>query len=837
MKNYLTKILLVKKFMKFLLIFSAIVIAENTWKTFTVDDGLINNGVNAIEIDNFGNLWFGTGAGVSKFDGQRWTNYDTSDGLLNMNIWDVELHSNGNLWFGTTHRGIYQFDGKSWTAVSGYVGLEVYDIEIDSLGNIWVGTLDGGLSHFDGKNWIIYDTINGLNSVLDIEIDSLGTWWIGTIDSGVMNFNGQNWVTYGKSDGLGSVTIFDIEIDNFGNIWAGCFANPPFNIGGVSRFNGTNWITYNSQSQLKDNWVNNVEVDDFGIVWVGSRNGPSSFDGTSWTIYNTGDLINDNVRDIQVDEFGNIWFAAQGGVNFFGDTTTIGFYSEGNNTASDSVKPAFTDSVCILDSNITFVSKPGDVISYKDPFGDVIFRYLQQADTFGLFQAGQNYSISDTNCSVQGTFWIYTFADQKSSYCIKNNISQDFVEIQNIKKTAYNDTVTLTFDIASSKIFCPAVFDTTALYYGSIFLDSSCLLNSGIEFITLFDSISKEYYILNGDTIFYYMRTTQGGGISLNMSDGYLIGASSCNYPNTFLNKYSPNDLNLFNLKLCIEAAGAGDKIELQNVSFIFTDTTTTGTYSFNYNGPRKMVFDVAGSANFCNRINDTVAGDFAYVYPGDGDNNGKVDQFDILPIGYYWNVQGSIRDSASTDWIIQKVQWWSDSNAVYADGNGDGVVDANDIIVIADNWHKKTASKILKYLNLSDSKYSYRKLREIKNILMSNKEDEAYSLMLKIIDQLILQSLPREMSFFNYPNPFNPVTNFQYVIPRTTGQKSKVLINLYSINGKRLMSLVEEEQPPGIYNFRWSGLYNGSPVAAGIYLCEFKLGSKVIRRRIVLSK
>ncbi|MCD6291082.1 MAG: hypothetical protein J7M34_11310, partial [Anaerolineae bacterium] len=39
------------------------------WHPFTNSDGLVDNGVNAVLQDHRGVMWFGTNAGVSRFDG------------------------------------------------------------------------------------------------------------------------------------------------------------------------------------------------------------------------------------------------------------------------------------------------------------------------------------------------------------------------------------------------------------------------------------------------------------------------------------------------------------------------------------------------------------------------------------------------------------------------------------------------------------------------------------------------------------------------------------------------------------------------------------------------
>jgi len=74
-------------------------------------------------------------------------------------------------------------------------------------------------------------------------------------------------------------------------------------------------------------------------------------------------------------------------------------------------------------------------------------------------------------------------------------------------------------------------------------------------------------------------------------------------------------------------------------------------------------------------------------VWPGDNNNDGVVNQADVLPLGLYWNKTGPARANASTAWAPQLAAPWTPENATYADANGDGVVNQADILPIGLNW------------------------------------------------------------------------------------------------------------------------------------------------------
>ena len=99
-----------------------------------------------MDLDSAGNLWIGTGGGVSKFDGSTWTNYTTADGMATNYIFTIAVDQNsGELWAGSCW-GVDKFDGSTWTLYTADDGLIddcVYAIAVDNAGVKWFGTGNG----------------------------------------------------------------------------------------------------------------------------------------------------------------------------------------------------------------------------------------------------------------------------------------------------------------------------------------------------------------------------------------------------------------------------------------------------------------------------------------------------------------------------------------------------------------------------------------------------------------------------------------------------------------------------------------------------------------------
>jgi len=83
---------------------------KQNWTDYTTNDGLISNHVYSILQDQQGNLWFGTDAGVSKYDKTSFTNYTIKDGLADNQINSMALDSDGSIWFATAN-GVSHYNG------------------------------------------------------------------------------------------------------------------------------------------------------------------------------------------------------------------------------------------------------------------------------------------------------------------------------------------------------------------------------------------------------------------------------------------------------------------------------------------------------------------------------------------------------------------------------------------------------------------------------------------------------------------------------------------------------------------------------------------------------
>ncbi|WP_170110566.1 hybrid sensor histidine kinase/response regulator transcription factor [Flavilitoribacter nigricans] len=282
-----------------------------------VDQGLISSYIRTIMSDRFGNLWFGTSYGVSRYDGNTFIHFTSKSGLTDDSVISILEDSSGDLWFGT-HKGVTRYDGNyfyHYTAEQGFGDVTVRDILEDGQGNLWFGTTEGVIRYdrnSDPATFTRYTTEHGLidNHILCMLEDDRGYIWFGTFE-GLTRYDGNGFTNYTTTAGLKSNKILSMYKDSHGDLWFGMDA-------GVSRYDGTSFTHYYNSSGLFDEEVVAILEDQRGNLWFGTSKGLSQYvsryDEGTMTHYTTEEgLSNDRVRCLWEDREGNLWFGTGGG--------------------------------------------------------------------------------------------------------------------------------------------------------------------------------------------------------------------------------------------------------------------------------------------------------------------------------------------------------------------------------------------------------------------------------------------------------------------------------------------------------------------------------------------
>jgi hypothetical protein len=80
-----------------------------------------------------------------------------------------------------------------------------------------------------------------------------------------------------------------------------------------------------------------------------------------------------------------------------------------------------------------------------------------------------------------------------------------------------------------------------------------------------------------------------------------------------------------------------------------------------------------------------------------------------------------------------------------------------------------------------------------------------------------------------NFPNPFNPSTKIRFSIPESTF----ATLTIYDINGKEIDRAYSGKLNAGVYEYQ----LNGTNLSTGVYFYKLNAGSKVITKKMILTK
>jgi hypothetical protein len=216
-------------------------------------------------------------------------------------------------------------------------------------------------------------------------------------------------------------------------------------------------------------------------------------------------------------------------------------------------------------------------------------------------------------------------------------------------------------------------------------------------------------------------------------------------------------------------------------------------------------------------------------LHPGDADGNGIVDVSDLLAIGLNYYQTGPPRDSLVPLNRMQVIPFgWVSPLIAMADCNGDGVIEAKDVLVIYDNFGNTDwnggdlATPILRTPDILDQfiaaveKFPLGEARTFTLARLNEYKNSSFALPKEwLIEQ-------------NYPNPFNGETIIRYSVPKSI---SSVRIVVYDILGRIVRIFVRNDLAAGNYQLAWNGLSdNNVPVATGVYFyrIEYPISSPV---------
>ncbi|MDN4059894.1 two-component regulator propeller domain-containing protein [Massilia sp. YIM B02769] len=312
------------------------------FERLSIEHGLTQESVLTILQDRQGYMWFGTQAGLNRYDGYRITTYRNDprdpaslpDGYVNASLEDAE----GRLWFGTKG-GLARLDTASGKFVrytllepgaGGSANRSVNAIAADRHGMLWLATSDG-LKRFDprsGRFTTIRQPDTRLGTTADhivtsLAFDAQGALWVGTLEGVARLAPGAGQLSYFAPLGGDPrrARVLALAMGPRATLWVGAEA-------GLEE-----WRLGEGEPQRRAIGIDegmghagvlSLYVDAGGTLWAGT-----DFDGLKWREPTSGrfvsyrnraldqhSLSDNQVAAVRIDRTGTLWVGTRfGGVS------------------------------------------------------------------------------------------------------------------------------------------------------------------------------------------------------------------------------------------------------------------------------------------------------------------------------------------------------------------------------------------------------------------------------------------------------------------------------------------------------------------------------------------
>ncbi len=315
-----------------------------------------------------GNLWFGSGSGVSKYVRNGFITYNQAGGLTEPNIHSIQETPNGQFvvvhgnWFlsmisaegiTTARLNIPKDNRILWTA---------NPIFLDKMGEVW-SLADKGLYRFSSFGSLtelerkipqkITDPIFQKDFWYRAFSDSQGNIWFSTRDINTGNFlykfnlQTRKWTDFSNTEGFPKDSIVaSFAEDATGNLWFGFY-----NSDGVVKFSNGRFTQIGEADGLPKGSILALKIDNKGRLWISSTgDGVARLDKPNavelkFVRYTENDgLSSNNVRCLAEDNEGNIYAGTVRGVSRINsETGNIKNITTADGLAADLVTAAFRD--------------------------------------------------------------------------------------------------------------------------------------------------------------------------------------------------------------------------------------------------------------------------------------------------------------------------------------------------------------------------------------------------------------------------------------------------------------------------------------------------------------
>jgi ligand-binding sensor domain-containing protein len=272
------------------------------WQQFTVEDGLPNDHVFAVRVDDPW-VWVGTEDGLGRIDKRTGEirSFKEKDGLPWRVVSSIDVDpETGDVWLGLFGGGLARFSGgrfDHWNQLnSGLVNDVVYGVTVEN-GRVWAATT-AGASRYDIRTgeWTIYNEKNApMEEIWNYGVTSgdgkvfLAVWGSGILE---LDVETERWKEYLDPDGEMEIDLYRddglVHVITTGasyvdhTLWVGTYF-------GASRYDGRHWRGYFAdECGLPSDFVNGVTGRSATEAWFATDKGLgvlADYESDTWVTY------------------------------------------------------------------------------------------------------------------------------------------------------------------------------------------------------------------------------------------------------------------------------------------------------------------------------------------------------------------------------------------------------------------------------------------------------------------------------------------------------------------------------------------------------------------------
>lgn len=310
------------------------------------NQGLNNNFLNSIYKDVQGNIWIGTErGGVNMYNDkfafiEHFEHQINNELGLNQPIVNSVLEDKDFIWIGTAGGGlnryskrkqkfeIFKSDINDSESISSNFITAIHE---DKKGKLWVGTWGGGLNYAENlkQNELVFSQIELLEGVSEnfayissIAEDKNGNLWIGTLGGLLFYERNTGKIIYDFIQGSNSISEVGCIWPGDDELWIGT-RKGLYRILHPFQRNGQEAIKYVNDEKnphsISGDYVISILEDENGYIWFGTYgNGVNKYDPesdtfTSWS--KVDGMLNNIVYSIHEGKDGNIWMSTELGLS------------------------------------------------------------------------------------------------------------------------------------------------------------------------------------------------------------------------------------------------------------------------------------------------------------------------------------------------------------------------------------------------------------------------------------------------------------------------------------------------------------------------------------------